>query len=190
MSLKVSSDWLVSLEKFEQIIQICNSTEFTTFRFWKCPGDHLLPLEEKPWGPILDNLPREKVCLSGPVVHGCQSRSSKHYSFSLSSCFSADWSIEALLHKWNLKCLNIPQEKFHANKDQLAGSTLPGSHTVQMIITEDKESWMKDNCQLILQLLLARHIQSHQIVMTQYKINGSKQFKLYSISVLLKFYNK
>lgn len=49
---------------------------------------------------------------------------------------------------------------------------------------------MKDNCQLILQLLLARHIQSHQIVMTQYKINGSKQFKLYSISVLLKFYNK
>ncbi|XP_055753691.1 histone-arginine methyltransferase METTL23-like isoform X1 [Salvelinus fontinalis] len=53
---------------------------------------------------------------------------------------SADWSIEALLHKWNLKCLNIPLEKFHANKDQLAGSTLPGSHTVQMIITEDKES--------------------------------------------------
>nr|XP_029481562.1 methyltransferase-like protein 23 isoform X1 [Oncorhynchus nerka] len=53
---------------------------------------------------------------------------------------SADWSIEALLHKWNLKCLNIPLEKFHANNDQLAGSTLPGSHTVQMIITEDKES--------------------------------------------------
>ncbi|XP_029622338.1 histone-arginine methyltransferase METTL23 isoform X2 [Salmo trutta] len=53
---------------------------------------------------------------------------------------SADWSIEALLHKWNLTCLNIPLEKFHANKDQLAGSTLPGSHTVQMIITEDKES--------------------------------------------------
>ncbi|XP_041719591.1 methyltransferase-like protein 23 isoform X2 [Coregonus clupeaformis] len=53
---------------------------------------------------------------------------------------SADWSIEALLHKWNLKCLNIPLEKFHANKDQLAGSTLPGSHAVQMIITEDKES--------------------------------------------------
>ncbi|XP_045576237.1 histone-arginine methyltransferase METTL23 [Salmo salar] len=53
---------------------------------------------------------------------------------------SADWSIEALLHKWNLKRLNIPLEKFHANKDQLAGSTLPGSHTVQMIITEDKES--------------------------------------------------
>lgn len=129
------------------------------------------------------------LCLSGPV-HGCQPWSSEHYSFSLSSFFSAYWSIEALLHKWNLKCLNIPQEKFHANKDQLAGSTLPGSHTVQMIITEDKESWMKDNCQLILQLLLARHIQSHQIVMTQYKINGSKQFKLYSISVLLKFYNK
>nr|XP_023994594.1 LOW QUALITY PROTEIN: methyltransferase-like protein 23 [Salvelinus alpinus] len=53
---------------------------------------------------------------------------------------SADWSIEALLHKWNLKCLNIPLEKFHANKDQLAGATLPGSHNVQIIITEDKES--------------------------------------------------
>uniref|UniRef100_A0A8C7M2X8 Uncharacterized protein n=1 Tax=Oncorhynchus mykiss TaxID=8022 RepID=A0A8C7M2X8_ONCMY len=46
----------------------------------------------------------------------------------------------ALLHKWNLKCLNIPLEKFYANKDQIAGSTLPGSHTVQIIITEDKES--------------------------------------------------
>jgi hypothetical protein len=23
-----------------------------------------------------------------------------------------------LLHKWNLKCLNIPLEKFYANKDQ------------------------------------------------------------------------
>uniref|UniRef100_A0A673XAL0 Uncharacterized protein n=1 Tax=Salmo trutta TaxID=8032 RepID=A0A673XAL0_SALTR len=31
---------------------------------------------------------------------------------------NAHWSIEALLHKWNLKCLNIPLEKFHANKDQ------------------------------------------------------------------------
>uniref|UniRef100_A0A4W5KCA6 Uncharacterized protein n=1 Tax=Hucho hucho TaxID=62062 RepID=A0A4W5KCA6_9TELE len=55
-----------------------------------------------------------------------------HFDFILSSCFSADWSIEALLHKWNLKCVNITLEKFR-NKDQLAGSTLPGSHTVQML---------------------------------------------------------
>uniref|UniRef100_A0AAZ3P553 Uncharacterized protein n=1 Tax=Oncorhynchus tshawytscha TaxID=74940 RepID=A0AAZ3P553_ONCTS len=56
-----------------------------------------------------------------------------------------DQSMAALLHKWNLKCLNIPLEKFHANKDQL----------------------------LQQELLPARHSQS-QIVKTQYKINGSK----------------
>ncbi|KAL0993405.1 hypothetical protein UPYG_G00107390 [Umbra pygmaea] len=47
---------------------------------------------------------------------------------------SADWSIESLLHKWNLQCVNIPLENFSANKEQLAGSTLPGNHTVQMMI--------------------------------------------------------
>ncbi|KAM4598415.1 histone-arginine methyltransferase METTL23 isoform 1-T2 [Polymixia lowei] len=47
---------------------------------------------------------------------------------------SADWSIEALLHKWKLSCIEIPLERFNANKPQLAGSTLPGSHTVQMMI--------------------------------------------------------
>lgn len=47
---------------------------------------------------------------------------------------SADWSIEALLHKWDLKCINVPLETFEANKTHLAGSTLPGNHTVQMMI--------------------------------------------------------
>uniref|UniRef100_A0A8D0GT77 Histone-arginine methyltransferase METTL23 n=1 Tax=Sphenodon punctatus TaxID=8508 RepID=A0A8D0GT77_SPHPU len=47
---------------------------------------------------------------------------------------SADWSIEALLYKWELKCLQVPLESFGANKEQLAGSSLPGRHTVEMMI--------------------------------------------------------
>ncbi|KAG9343734.1 hypothetical protein JZ751_013112 [Albula glossodonta] len=56
---------------------------------------------------------------------------------------SADWSIEALLHKWNLKCVDVPLESFHANKEHLAGSNLPGSHTVQMMIISLKEPWAR-----------------------------------------------
>ncbi|KAJ8251722.1 hypothetical protein GJAV_G00224410, partial [Gymnothorax javanicus] len=52
---------------------------------------------------------------------------------------SADWSIEALLLKWNLKCVDIPLESFQASAEHLAGSTLPGSHTVQMMIITLKE---------------------------------------------------
>uniref|UniRef100_UPI00398F42F7 histone-arginine methyltransferase METTL23-like isoform X1 n=2 Tax=Pristiophorus japonicus TaxID=55135 RepID=UPI00398F42F7 len=46
----------------------------------------------------------------------------------------ADWSIEALLYKWNLKCVHIQLETFNADEEQLAGSSLPGSHTVHMMI--------------------------------------------------------
>ncbi|XP_037400443.1 methyltransferase-like protein 23 isoform X4 [Pygocentrus nattereri] len=51
---------------------------------------------------------------------------------------STDWSVEALLHKWNLKCIDIPLETFHANRNQLAGSALPGDHTIQMMIVTAK----------------------------------------------------
>ncbi|KAM3921365.1 histone-arginine methyltransferase METTL23 [Leptodactylus fuscus] len=47
---------------------------------------------------------------------------------------SANWSIEALLHKWDLQCLNIPLKKFNADRECLAGSQLPGSHSIQMMI--------------------------------------------------------
>ncbi|XP_038632915.1 methyltransferase-like protein 23 isoform X2 [Scyliorhinus canicula] len=47
---------------------------------------------------------------------------------------SADWSIEALLHKWNLKCVHIPLKTFNANEQHLAGSSLPGRHTVHMMV--------------------------------------------------------
>nr|XP_057904859.1 histone-arginine methyltransferase METTL23-like isoform X2 [Doryrhamphus excisus]XP_057904860.1 histone-arginine methyltransferase METTL23-like isoform X2 [Doryrhamphus excisus]XP_057904861.1 histone-arginine methyltransferase METTL23-like isoform X2 [Doryrhamphus excisus]XP_057904862.1 histone-arginine methyltransferase METTL23-like isoform X2 [Doryrhamphus excisus]XP_057904863.1 histone-arginine methyltransferase METTL23-like isoform X2 [Doryrhamphus excisus]XP_057904864.1 histone-arginin len=46
---------------------------------------------------------------------------------------SADWTIEGLLRKWKMTCVNIGLESFHANKCELAGSSLPGSHSVQMM---------------------------------------------------------
>ncbi|XP_078427074.1 histone-arginine methyltransferase METTL23 isoform X2 [Cetorhinus maximus] len=47
---------------------------------------------------------------------------------------SADWSIEALLYKWNMECVHIQLETFNADEEHLAGSSLPGSHTVHMMI--------------------------------------------------------
>ncbi|XP_073462318.1 histone-arginine methyltransferase METTL23 isoform X1 [Aquarana catesbeiana] len=47
---------------------------------------------------------------------------------------SEDWSIEALLHKWNFKCTNVPLKIFDADKECLAGSNLPGRHSIQMMI--------------------------------------------------------
>ncbi|KAM9346271.1 histone-arginine methyltransferase METTL23 isoform 2-T2 [Symphorus nematophorus] len=47
---------------------------------------------------------------------------------------SADWSIEALLHRWKLSCVDVQLETFDADKLDLAGSTLPGSHSVLMMI--------------------------------------------------------
>ncbi|KAM4716471.1 histone-arginine methyltransferase METTL23 [Anableps anableps] len=47
---------------------------------------------------------------------------------------SADWSIEALLHRWRLNCVTVPLADFDADRSELAGSTLPGSHSVQMMI--------------------------------------------------------
>ncbi|KAM5135144.1 histone-arginine methyltransferase METTL23 [Mantella aurantiaca] len=47
---------------------------------------------------------------------------------------SEDWSIEALLHKWDLRCRNVPLKMFGADKERLAGSSLPGRHSIQMMI--------------------------------------------------------
>ncbi|NXN96746.1 MET23 protein, partial [Rhinopomastus cyanomelas] len=47
---------------------------------------------------------------------------------------SADWSIEALLCKWKLKSSHIPLHSFGADKEYLASSSLPGRHTIEMII--------------------------------------------------------
>uniref|UniRef100_A0A665XFM4 Uncharacterized protein n=2 Tax=Echeneis naucrates TaxID=173247 RepID=A0A665XFM4_ECHNA len=54
---------------------------------------------------------------------------------------SADWSIEPLLHRWKLKCAEIQLEEFDGDKSELAASTLPGHHSIQMMVitlkTED-----------------------------------------------------
>ncbi|NP_083141.3 histone-arginine methyltransferase METTL23 [Mus musculus] len=47
---------------------------------------------------------------------------------------SADWSLEGLLYKWDMKCVHIPLESFDADKEDIAESTLPGRHTVEMLI--------------------------------------------------------
>ncbi|XP_019721950.1 histone-arginine methyltransferase METTL23 isoform X1 [Hippocampus comes] len=47
---------------------------------------------------------------------------------------SADWSIEALLHRWKLACVDVDLETFDANTSELAGSNLPGNHSIQMMI--------------------------------------------------------
>ncbi|XP_057673780.1 methyltransferase-like protein 23 [Corythoichthys intestinalis] len=47
---------------------------------------------------------------------------------------SGDWSIEALLHRWKLACVDVDLESFDANKSELAGSSLPGNHVIQMMI--------------------------------------------------------
>ncbi|XP_054702679.1 histone-arginine methyltransferase METTL23 isoform X1 [Grus americana] len=47
---------------------------------------------------------------------------------------SADWSIEALLCKWKLKNVRIPLHSFSADKEHLASSSLPGRHTIEMMI--------------------------------------------------------
>lgn len=48
--------------------------------------------------------------------------------------FSADWSLEALLYKWDMKCVHIPLESFGADEEAIAESALPGRHTVEMLV--------------------------------------------------------
>ncbi|XP_063077589.1 methyltransferase-like protein 23 isoform X2 [Engraulis encrasicolus] len=47
---------------------------------------------------------------------------------------SADWSLEALLHKWGLNCKYIPLDSFGAHGNYIARSNLPGNHSIQMML--------------------------------------------------------
>ncbi|XP_061568679.1 histone-arginine methyltransferase METTL23-like [Cololabis saira] len=51
---------------------------------------------------------------------------------------SADWSVEPLLHRWDLSCREVPLDRFQAHGPELAGSGLPGNHSVQMMIITRK----------------------------------------------------
>ncbi|XP_070595910.1 histone-arginine methyltransferase METTL23 isoform X2 [Erythrolamprus reginae] len=52
---------------------------------------------------------------------------------------SANWSIEGLLYKWEMESTYVPLQSFEANKEQLAGSSLPGMHTIQMMVISKKK---------------------------------------------------
>lgn len=47
---------------------------------------------------------------------------------------SSDWSVEALLARWSMRCELVPLAEFEADKPELAGSRLPGNHSVQMLV--------------------------------------------------------
>lgn len=47
---------------------------------------------------------------------------------------SAEWSVETLLRRWNLRCVDVRLDSFGANKPKLAGSSLPGRHHVLMTV--------------------------------------------------------
>ena len=43
-----------------------------------------------------------------------------------------------LLRKWDLDCRHVPLEDFNANSPSLAGSDLPGDHTIHMMVIKKK----------------------------------------------------
>ncbi|CAL1589443.1 unnamed protein product [Knipowitschia caucasica] len=47
---------------------------------------------------------------------------------------SSDWSIELLLSRWRMSCELVPLRSFDADRPELAGSRLPGNHSVQMML--------------------------------------------------------
>ncbi|XP_072298900.1 histone-arginine methyltransferase METTL23 [Eucyclogobius newberryi] len=47
---------------------------------------------------------------------------------------SSDWSLELLLARWSMSCESVPLGSFEADKPELAGSHLPGNHSIQMMV--------------------------------------------------------
>ncbi|XP_038161549.1 methyltransferase-like protein 23 [Cyprinodon tularosa] len=61
---------------------------------------------------------------------------------------SSDWSIEPLLHRWKLDCVSVQLADFDADQSDLAGSSLPGSHSIQMMILirrKEEENLLQEN---------------------------------------------
>ncbi|XP_033826415.1 methyltransferase-like protein 23 [Periophthalmus magnuspinnatus] len=55
---------------------------------------------------------------------------------------SSDWSLELLLSRWRMACELVPLGVFEADKPELAGSRLPGNHSIQMmVITPGDGRW-------------------------------------------------
>lgn len=60
---------------------------------------------------------------------------------------SSNRSIEHLLSKWQLQCLHVPLSTFDADSPNIAGSHLPGNHTIHMLVvsttgTDCDRLWM------------------------------------------------
>ncbi|XP_066093004.1 histone-arginine methyltransferase METTL23 isoform X2 [Saccopteryx bilineata] len=102
------------------------------------------------WGHICQDLlalPPQDVILASDVffepedfedilttVYFLMQKSPKIQVWSTYQVRSADWSLEALLYKWDMKCVHIPLESFDADKEDIAESALPGRHTVEMLV--------------------------------------------------------
>ncbi|XP_022242108.1 methyltransferase-like protein 23 isoform X2 [Limulus polyphemus] len=52
---------------------------------------------------------------------------------------SSDWTIEHLLTKWSLSCEEVPLANFDADSAEIGGSTMPGCHTVHLLVIKLKE---------------------------------------------------
>ncbi|MEJ1269264.1 methyltransferase-like protein 23 isoform X1 [Cricetulus griseus] len=102
------------------------------------------------WGHItkdLLSLPPQDIILASDVffepedfesilatVYFLMQRNPKVQFWSTYQVRSADWSLEGLLYKWDMKCVHVPLKSFEANKENIAGSTLPGRHTIEMLV--------------------------------------------------------
>ncbi|XP_041491848.1 methyltransferase-like protein 23 isoform X2 [Microtus oregoni] len=102
------------------------------------------------WGHItkdLLSLPPQDIILASDVffepedfesilatVYFLMQRNPKAQFWSTYQVRSADWSLEDLLYKWDMKCVHVPLESFDADKEDLAESALPGRHTVEMLV--------------------------------------------------------
>ncbi|XP_029456269.1 methyltransferase-like protein 23 isoform X2 [Rhinatrema bivittatum] len=72
-------------------------------------------------------------------VHFLMQKNSQAQFWTSYQVRSADWSIEDLLYKWDLKCIDVPLKTFKADNPHLAGSEFPGRHTIQMMIITVKD---------------------------------------------------
>ncbi|XP_077020057.1 histone-arginine methyltransferase METTL23 isoform X1 [Tamandua tetradactyla] len=102
------------------------------------------------WGhvaPDLLSLPPQDIILASDVffepedfedilttVYFLMQKNPKVQLWSTYQVRSADWSLEGLLYKWDMKCVHIPLESFDADKEEIAESALPGRHTVEMLV--------------------------------------------------------
>lgn len=117
------SDWVNMCGLF----QILKTSSSLLHFFWERTPELSSGPRTSREGPVLNN-----VTLYNPVSLTCSEPCGLTCSSSV--CFSADWSMEALLHRWNMNCVEVRLETFAADKAELAGSSLPGSHSIDMMI--------------------------------------------------------